>query len=289
MYNTKFALSIAAVLTVLHPSQLARAMTFDADAVLTPVLTDVTAEYEAQGLLEADVSLEAAPTPEPLLPAPGGDLPNPGTGGGVLPLPGDPGFGGGGSFGGGLGCIPGIDCPSYGGGFDFGTVLMLGEKIMNFIVTNKPVGEYKPLKAAVLPADATNFSQMKGWSKPVAKVYHVEFKNLLGKSAGGFDYRITFVYGGSFQGKGKYIGQISFVPLKMTLKTDRQLNVKAELLEPLNYGTEEDPLAGVQLQITWSSQTTLRHTMNSIEYFFYGNGDVQDISNGTNSGKLPIR
>ena len=42
-----------------------------------------------------------------------------------------------------------------------------------------------------------------------------------------------------------------------------------------------DPVAGAQLIITWSSGTTLRYNMNSIEYFLYGTGELQDISNGT--------
>jgi hypothetical protein len=167
------------------------------------------------------------------------------------------------------------------GGFDFSTLITLGNKIMDFILTNKPNAEYKTLRASVLPGGATSWSQLKGWKKPVTKVYRVEFKNILGKSAGGFDYRIGFIYGGGYQGKGQYIGQISFTPANIQLKTDRQLNVKAEILEPLNFGDEESPIAGAQLLITWHSNTTLRYNMNSIEYFFYGTGEMEDISNGT--------
>jgi hypothetical protein len=108
----------------------------------------------------------------------------------------------------------------------------------------------------------------------------VEFTNLFGKPAGSFDYRINFVYGGSYQGKGKYIGQISFVPAAVRLGTDRTLDVKAELLDPLNFGSEEDPVAGVELQITWSSPTTPRYQMNSVEFFMYGTGEIQDMTNG---------
>jgi hypothetical protein len=195
----------------------------------------------------------------------------------------------------GIGCLPTDpwcgtlpDPINPGGGFDFSTIFTVGQKVWDFMVTNKPTAEYKSLRASVLPGGATTWNQLKGWSKPVAKVYRVQFKNTFGKDAGGFDYRLVFIYGGSYQGKGKYIGQISFAPLNVKLKTDRALNVKAELLDALNFGTEEDPIAGAQLLITWHSQTTLRYTMNSIEYFLYGTGDVQDISNGTGKG-LPVK
>lgn len=207
-----------------------------------------------------DVTGEYKHKMESILPPPGGDI-------GCLPT--DPW----------CGSLP--DPINPGGGFDFSTIFTIGNKIWDFIVTNKPNAEYKTLKASVLPGGASNWAQLKGWSRPVAKVFRVQFKNLLGRDGGGFDYRIVFIHGGNFQGKGKYIGQISFAPMNIKLKTDRQLNVKAELMDALNFGTEEDPIAGVQLQITWHSNTTLRYTMNSIEYFLYGTGEMQDISNGT--------
>lgn len=201
----------------------------------------------------------------------------------ILPLPD-------GSGGNTTGCLPTdpwctdptpID-PGYGNGnFNLSTIINLGTKVWEFIVANKPTAEYKTLRASVLPAGATSWSQLKGWSKPKAKVYRVEFKNLLGKSAGGFEYRIVFIHGGSHEGKGKFIGQISFAPMNINLKTDRSLKLQAELLEPLNFGTDEDPIAGAQLLITWSSPTTMRYSMNSIEYFLYGTGEIEDISNGT--------
>lgn len=193
----------------------------------------------------------------------------------------------------GSGCLPTdpwcgtLPDPINPGGFDLSTIFTVGQKIWDFIVTNKPNAEYKTLRANVLPGGATTWAQLKGWSKPTAKVYRVQFKNILGRDGGGFDYRIVFIHGGSFEGKGKYIGQISFAPLNIKLKTDRALNVKAELLDALNFGTEDDPIAGAQLLITWHSQTTLRYTMNSIEYFLYGDGQIQDISNGANPEKMP--
>ncbi|MBS1958059.1 MAG: hypothetical protein JST80_01175 [Bdellovibrionales bacterium] len=189
---------------------------------------------------------------------------------GTLP---DPGWGGGGGWPGGGGF-------GNGGGV-VGTIFTLGQKVWDFILNNKPTAEYKTMRASVIPSGATNWAQLKGWSRPVSKVFRVEFKNIFGKVSGGFDYRIVFIYGGNFQGKGKYIGQISFAPLNIKLKTDRNLKVQAELLEPLNFGSDEEPVAGAQLIITWSSSTTLRYNMNSIEYFLYGTGELQDISNGT--------
>ena len=158
------------------------------------------------------------------------------------------------------------------------TIITLGTKIWDFIVTNKPTADYQTLKTSVVPEGITNFTQLT-WKRTdiITKVYHVEFTTITGKSAGGFDYRINFLHSGSLKGKGKYIGQLSVSPANVKLHTDRSLTFRAEVLDPLNFGTEEDPIAGIQLQVTWSSPTTVRYSMNSAEYMMFGDGEIQEL------------
>ncbi len=162
-----------------------------------------------------------------------------------------------------------------------GDIVTLGTRIWDFIVNSKPSATVSTLKTSVVPVEATSWRQLTGWSKPVSKVYRIEFTNIFGRVSGSFDYRITFIYGGKYKKKGKFIGQISFVPANIRLSTDRSLNVKAEMLDPLNFGTETDPVAGVQVQISWFSSTTPRYTMGSADLFLYGTGEIQSLSDGT--------
>lgn len=161
-------------------------------------------------------------------------------------------------------------------------IIALGEKIWNFILENKPSATFKVVKTSVVPNGVSSWTQLSGWSKPVSKLYHVQFTDIFGGIAGGFDYRITFLYGGNYKGKGKYIGQLYFVPSNVKLHTDRTLNVTAEMSDPLNFGTEEDPIAAVDLRISWTSPTTTRFVMSSAEYFLYGTGEIDDLTGGTN-------
>ena len=172
------------------------------------------------------------------------------------------------------------DLPNV-GKIDISKIVAIGEKVWDFVVNNKPTADYKTLKANVIP-EGMKWTQL-AWQKDkvVSKVYHVEFKNVVGGVGGSFDYRISFIYGGSYKGKGKFIGQIAVAPTNIQLKTDRSITFRAEILDALNFGTEEDPVAGVQLLITWSSPTTTRYEMKSVEYFLYADGEVQDLTNGT--------
>ncbi len=240
---------------------------------------DVSHEY-------SKASSESNPTPTPPPPLPGtksgasggttggGGTPPPITPPVTDPLPPLPALPGGGNP------QTGNPQPGTTGGISLSDIITIGQKVWDFIVSNKPNATYQSLKAAVVPSGITSWTQLRGWSKPVSKVYRVEFTNMFGQTAGSFDYRINFVYGGNYQGKGKYIGQISFVPAAVRLGTDRTLDVKAELLDPLNFGSEDDPVAGVELQISWSSPTTTRYQLNSVEFFLYGTGEIQDMTHG---------
>ncbi len=225
-----------------------------AQAQMTSNVKEVTAEYKALGLLP---DFLPTPTPTPST--------SPTTIDPTLPPPID----------------PTIPTTTNDDKITIGQMIALGEKIWDFILTNKPNAEYEVFKTSVVPSGITSWAQLQKWSKPVSKVYRVEFTDLLGRSAGGFDYRITYFHSGVYKDKGKFLGQISVVPTNIHLKTGRTLKMKVELASVLNFGSEENPVAGAQIIINWNSPTTTRYEMYSAEYMIYGTGEIEDLSNGT--------
>ncbi len=237
-----------------------------ADGFSSVTVRDVTSEYELSqpSPIGTPIPMSTPIPKEPSGPLPGGinPTPTPGNDTNIPPLP--------------------NPFPTPSGPVNADTIISIGSKIWDFIVNNKPTADYKTLKASVVPSGITDWAQLTGWSKDkyIVKIYRVEFKNTFGKVGGSFDYRMSFFYGGSYKGKGKYIGQIAIVPGNIKLHTDRSITFRAELLDALNFGTEENPIAGVQLQVTWSSPTTTRYEMHSAEYFMLATGEIQDITNG---------
>lgn len=221
----------------------------------TASVKDVTMEYKALGLLP-----DFVPTPTP---APGASPAPTVAPGDILPLP----------------TIPGSTATDN-NQLNLGHLIALGNKIWDFIISNKPTADYDVFKTSVVPEGITNWAFLQNWAKPVSKVYRVEFTNMLGQPAGGFDYRLTYFHSGSYHGKGKFLGQISVVPTNIHLKTDRSLKMKVELAAIVNFGTEENPIAGAQIIVNWSSPTTTRYEMYSAEYLIYGTGEITDLSNG---------
>jgi len=236
------------------------------DQIKTTV-RDVTAEYEMGFAPDFAPTPTPAPSPTPVNPL---DInPSVNNTGTPIVLPNT--------------TIPNNTLPT--GGFNdtmvkIDRIVALGEKVWNFLVTNKPSADYEVFKTSVVPEGITSWMQLMKWSKPVSKVYRVEFTNAFGASAGGFDYRITYFHSGSYKGKGKFIGQISVVPTNIKLGTDRSLKMRVELASVINFGDEVDPIAGAQVIITWSSPTTTKYQMQSAEYLIYGTGEITDLSNG---------
>jgi hypothetical protein len=223
-----------------------------AQGKLNSTVKEVTAEYKAMGLIP-----DFLPTPTPAPSA----TPTP-----INPTDINPSF-------------P-TDINTNSDGISIDQMIAIGTKVWDFIISNKPNAEYEVFKTSVVPAGITSWGQLQKWSKPVSKVYRVEFTNMFGQPAGGFDYRITYFYNGSYKGKGKFLGQISVVPTNIHLYTDRSLKMKVELASVINFGTEEDPIAGAQVIINWNSPTTTRYEMYSAEYLIYGTGEIEDLSNG---------
>ena len=159
-------------------------------------------------------------------------------------------------------------------------LITLGQRVWQFVIDNKPNATFQILNSSIVPEGISSWTQLTRWQHPVTKVYRVEFKNALGMTGSSFDYRIVFVPGGTYKGKGKFLGNISFVPMNIQLHTGRSLDVKAELSTPLNYGTETDPVAAVQLMVSWSTPTFTGYQMHSAQYFIYGDGQIQDDSSG---------
>ncbi len=241
-------------------------------SALSASVKEVTSEYQFD-LGQETIAIAASsslpstlPTPAPNKPKP---KPEPATDIGRPTLP---------STGDAVEIAPDLDIKV--GGVDLDKLITLGSKVWDFVVNNKPNADYKIVKTSILPSGITSWTQLTGWKRPISKVYRVEFKDIFGHVAGSFDYRITYVAGGGYNGKGKFLGEISFVPMNIKLRTDRSLTVRAELSDPLNYGTEEDPVAAAQMIVTWSSPTTPRFQMNSAEFFIYGTGEIDNLTNG---------
>ena len=103
---------------------------------------------------------------------------------------------------------------------------------------------------SILPSQPHRWTDLSGWSRPHRKVFNMEFKTASGRVLCNLSYRVTFISGGRLKGKGRYIAELNVAPENIHLKVDGKLNIQAAIHDLINFGTVEEPVVGLFLDVT---------------------------------------
>ena len=188
------------------------------------------------------------------------------------------------------GQIPGIVFPGgVGGGFptqvgsglDIGSIIQTGTEIWQIIVDNKPVDTEQYSSISVIPEAAQVWTDLSNWGIPTTRIFRTTYKNIFRMNVIDFTYRITYTMGGQFDGKGKYLSRISIDPSQVKIAWAYSLSVTAEVNNPMNAGSSEDPVAAAEIHVNWNIDTALKHFGTSSIFYVRGDGLFKDLTNGT--------
>jgi hypothetical protein len=91
-------------------------------------------------------------------------------------------------------------------------IINMGRKVWTIIEKNKAVANVNVNSASALPAGAKDWLGFENWQTPAAKTFTISYKNLYGINVVTFTYTVVYTYGGSYQGKGQYLTQITIIP-----------------------------------------------------------------------------
>ncbi len=161
------------------------------------------------------------------------------------------------------------------------TIIILGEKIWNFIEKNKPVvnGRYAAISA--VPMGIKSWEELEGWSDPQIRMFKNVYKNVYKMKVVEFDYRVAYAHGGSYKGVGKYLSRVEIDPSLVDVAWGYKFNANGQVLATTNAGTTENPIAAMELRLNWSVATVIKHTEQSIRLYIRGDGLFKDVSDGT--------
>jgi len=159
-------------------------------------------------------------------------------------------------------------------------LIAIGKEIYKIIEAGKPVinvGESKSL--SVLPKDEKGIPvdsfRLSNWSMPKAKKYKVLAKNYLGMSPVSFEFMLIYTYGGSLDGKGKYLTGTQIKTTSVEVSWGYELDASFSVQTIVNQGTEEDPIAGAVLSINYNIKTVMKESRNSKTFFVNGVGQTK--------------
>lgn len=169
------------------------------------------------------------------------------------------------------------------------TLISIGNSIINVIKGGEIV--YNNGYAAVYPknADWRYFT----WAKQAVYTFNYKKKIVFGTvPVINSTIVASFKYDGEYKGHGQYIGNIQVVGDKCWTIFNNKLDVKAELppssVENINPATPLEPLAAIDLNITYTTTGIVTHTRME-HYKIKGDGNLVDAETGNEPTNAEIK
>lgn len=160
-------------------------------------------------------------------------------------------------------------------------IIAIGDKIWKIIEKNKPVVDTKYSALAALPEGAIRWQQLESWATPETRVYRMSYKNVYGMTVVDFAFRMAYTYGGSVNGKGKYLANIEIEPRALDVAWGYKFQAVGTIQNVHNAGTKAKPLAGAEIVMDWQVNTVMKHSQQSNRFFVRGDGLFKNLSDGT--------
>ena len=156
-------------------------------------------------------------------------------------------------------------------------IINIGKKIWAIVEAGKPVVNVKVDTANALPAGIRCWDELEGWQAPTSKLYQMAYINGFGNAAVTYNFRVSFIAGGSYKGQGKYITLASVQPAKIDVAWGFRFDAAATVPMVFNQGTHVDPLAGMQLAMNWQVKSPLQEIQQAENFFVNGAGVLEKL------------
>lgn len=210
----------------------------------------------------------------PLIPGGvGGSIGNPDPGVVVIQPPGNTGNNGGIGAGGIL-SPGGIGVPGT-GLVIMDQIVNLGYFVWQIVQSSRPTMRISTYRAHGLPRGISCWTDLEEWKMPKSKVFTVEQKSKLGQSLAKFTFRISFVYGGNYNGTGRYLANVTVSPVDVKVAWGVDFGSEVHIPSVFNMGTKTNPLAAMQVFVYWNLGNSVRMEQKSQLFHLTGDGQVQ--------------
>ncbi len=160
------------------------------------------------------------------------------------------------------------------------SIVNIASKIWAIIEANAPVVNIDTKYATAYPQGVTAAAQLAGWSRPKSYTYSFYAENLYGMTMIDCTYKMSFTYGGAYKGKGKFLTGVAVIPVKVTAGWGYKFYMNAAVPDSTiaNVGTDTNPVAAMQMKLSWVMKTVLKEVDGTSIYYVEGNGYFEEIA-----------
>jgi hypothetical protein len=156
-------------------------------------------------------------------------------------------------------------------------IINIGSKLWNIVLANAPVTTLNMPTASALPQGTQCWVELENWQLPKSQMFHVTYKNLLGMQVVNFSYRLVYTAGGSYNGAGQYLANVTVFPAKVDVAWGFKFDADVSVGDIMNLGSKTDPEAGLQVDVQWKVNTPFNSHTSTNNYFIRGSGDVVQL------------
>ena len=158
-------------------------------------------------------------------------------------------------------------------------VINIGERIWEIVDRNAPALNVRTKYACAVPLGTESWRRLQGWKEPAAKLFRMTSKNTYGVTVLDATFMVTYVYGGNYRGRGKYLTGVSVVPVNTSVLWGFKysMTVKVPDTTIVNVGTVRDPVAGMQVNLSYRLSSPLVVHNGRMVFYVQGDGYMKDL------------
>lgn len=157
-------------------------------------------------------------------------------------------------------------------------LINIGQKLWAIVKAGRPVVNINIGPSAnALPKGVTCWDELETWKTPTVFRAKASLENLYGFPLAEFQFDVIFTHGGSFNGKGQYLTHVQVFPSDVYAFWMQEFNASVEIASLVNVGTKANPIAGMQIDISWQLKNFLNEVQQSASVFVTGDGKAKPL------------
>lgn len=154
-------------------------------------------------------------------------------------------------------------------------IINIGKEVWSVVEHNRPVVDTQVNYVHAVPFGIEDLMELENGSDLQYTTYRTRIK-FLGVTVCDITYALVHQYNLSYKGQGKYLANITVLPLSIYVQWGFFLNLRVEGISSLNVGSMENPIASslLKLHIMFAPRVPLYHTEQNILFQFRGDSAV---------------
>jgi hypothetical protein len=160
-----------------------------------------------------------------------------------------------------------------------GTLVNTAEKAWALVERNRPVTQVSGLFANALPKGVESGGELEAFSDLQKRSFRSYGTNPFGATVYDVEYTVLHRYGGSYEGKGRYLDQVTIVPTYVKALWGYTVDVTVTSSPPTNVGTAESPVSGLLLELSIRVSTLVKSADGRRVFEFRGDSpDAAEVT-----------